>query len=198
MATAVTSAPPQEAPASQTPGTVPGVSLHPGMIALRAAFGQDEASHGTARFRVDNDGVVWVPPEAVASLVSKGGFAVAQTGTSSPAADLCEVPVRLMASPQPEVGRDAGLVKLHHDDAAGCSYNGCAYRRDGNGDVLVPAEAASDLEAHGFVPMTRPPLATAERPPPPRRLGSGASARRGATSVRGLSRPVSSTSIEKG
>jgi hypothetical protein len=198
MATAVTSAPRQKVPASRTPGTVPGVSPDPGMIALRAAFGQDEANHGTARFRVDNDGVVWVPLEAAASLISKGGFAVAKLGTASPAAALCEIPVRLMTSAQAQSGREAGLVRLHHDNAAGCSYDGCSYPRDCNGDVLVPAEATSDLEAHGFVPLTRPPLATAEIAASPHRLGSGVSLRREAASVRRPPRPVSSTSIGKG
>ena len=28
------------------------------LVALRAAFGQDEATHGAGRYRVDNDGIV--------------------------------------------------------------------------------------------------------------------------------------------
>jgi hypothetical protein len=51
----------------------------PGLIALRAAFGQDEANYGIRRYRVDADGLVHVPAEAALSLVSKGGFVVAKT-----------------------------------------------------------------------------------------------------------------------
>jgi hypothetical protein len=47
----------------------------------------------------------------------------------------------------------AGLLKLHHGDATGCSYRGRQYRRDENGDVLVPAEASFELLAHGFAPV---------------------------------------------
>ena len=107
------------------------------LIALRAVFGQDEANHGTARYRVDAEGLVHVPPEAAGFLTCKGGFALPKT---SPAA----------AAP---AGAHAdGLVRLHHDDAAGCSYAGRQYPSDENGDVLVPAEAAAELLAHGFVP----------------------------------------------
>lgn len=35
------------------------------LIALRAVFGQDEANHGTRRYRIDAAGLVHVPPEAV-------------------------------------------------------------------------------------------------------------------------------------
>jgi hypothetical protein len=47
----------------------------------------------------------------------------------------------------------AGALTLHHNDAAGCSYAGRQYLGDSNGDVLMPAEAASELSAHGFVPV---------------------------------------------
>ncbi|MBV9553854.1 MAG: hypothetical protein JO032_13815, partial [Alphaproteobacteria bacterium] len=43
------------------------------LVALRAAFGQDEATHGARRYRVDNDGIVLVPREAVAPLIHTGG-----------------------------------------------------------------------------------------------------------------------------
>ena len=51
----------------------------PDLIALRAVFGQDEANHGTRRYRVDGDGLVHVPAEAAFFLVDKGGFAVVTT-----------------------------------------------------------------------------------------------------------------------
>lgn len=44
------------------------------MVRLRAPLGTDEANHGTNRYRVDNDGVIVVPREAVEPLVSVGGF----------------------------------------------------------------------------------------------------------------------------
>lgn len=49
----------------------------PAAIALRAVFGQDEANHGTRRYRVGPDGVVRVPPEVAIHLLKNGGFAVA-------------------------------------------------------------------------------------------------------------------------
>jgi hypothetical protein len=113
----------------------------PELIALRAVFGQDEANHGTRRYRVDGDGLVHVPPEAVAFLISKGGFVVAKATTAAAA----------------EAGSTAAdpdcLVRLHHDAAGGCSYAGCEYPSDENGDVLVPPQAVADLIAHGFVPV---------------------------------------------
>ncbi len=114
--------------------------MPPELIALRAVFGQDEANHGTARYRVDGAGLVHVPPAVVVFLISKGGFALAKT-TAVAAAE---------AYPN-ETERNC-LVRLHHDDAAGCSYAGCNYPSDQNGDVLVPAAAVADLTAHGFVP----------------------------------------------
>jgi hypothetical protein len=32
-----------------------------------------------------------------------------------------------------------GVLTLHHDDAAGCSYAGCRFLGDSDGNVLVPA-----------------------------------------------------------
>ncbi|HEY3910383.1 MAG TPA: hypothetical protein VGM07_10870 [Stellaceae bacterium] len=110
------------------------------LIALRAVFGQDEANHGTARYRVDAEGLVHVPPEAVDFLISKGGFVLPKTSGAA------------TAQPEPIDAKPDGLVRLHHGDAAGCSYAGRQYPSDENGDVLVPAPAAADLMAHGFVP----------------------------------------------
>ena len=115
------------------PGSSPGVSLDGDLIPLRATFGQDEANYGAARYSVDKlDGVIQVPPEAVGSLTTIGGFVLVKTGNNA---------------------ISAGALTLHHDDAAGCSYAGRQYLGDSNGDVLVPAEAASELLAHGFVPV---------------------------------------------
>ena len=115
------------------PGSIPGVAPATELIALRAAFGQDEANHGTARYPADADGIVRVPREAVEPLTSKGGFAVQATS-----ADMVSV----------------GTVTMHHENAVGCSYLGRQYPSDKNGDVRVPAEAVSELIAHGFVVLT--------------------------------------------
>ncbi len=120
-----------EAPAAAAPGPAPGVSVRQEML-LRAVFGQDEANHGIVRYPVDAEGLIRVPLEAVAPLIGKGGFAVPKTTD-----DVVS----------------AGILKLHHDGATGCCYGGRRYHSDENGDVLVPAEAASDLLAHGFVPV---------------------------------------------
>jgi hypothetical protein len=120
------------------PGRSPGVSLDGDLIPLRATFGQDEANYGAARYSVDSDGVIQVPLEAVGSLTTIGGFALVKTGNNA---------------------ISAGALTLHHDDAAGCSYAGSQYLRDSNGNVLVPAEAASELFAHGFVPVFEETLA---------------------------------------
>jgi hypothetical protein len=102
------------------------------VIPLHAAFGQDEANHDTVRYPVDRHGLVRVPLEAVGPLTAIGGFAFAQ-----PASDAIS----------------AGAVTLHHDSAAGCSYRGLQYCADARGNVVVPAEAAIELSAHGFLPV---------------------------------------------
>src|SRR5580704_9674270 len=112
-----------------SPRVEPGVSLGGDLIQLHAAFGQDEANYGAARYSVDNEGLIQVPLEAVGPLTTIGGFLLVTTGDNA---------------------ISAGALALHHDDAAGCSYAGRQYLGDSNGDVLVPAEAASELLAHGF------------------------------------------------
>jgi hypothetical protein len=52
------------------------------LIALRAVFGQDEASHGVRRYRVDNNGLVHVPAMVALFLTGKGGFVAAKTTLS--------------------------------------------------------------------------------------------------------------------
>lgn len=132
----------------------------PELIALRAVFGQDEANHGTTRYCVDEEGLVRVPPEAVPFLTGKGGFIVAKT-TAGPTLES-----------SPRGGGSTGMVRLHHDDAGGCSYGGCAYPGDENGDVVVPAAAVAELLAHGFAPA--PPTAATAPKPPSRRSGARA------------------------
>jgi hypothetical protein len=130
------STPSLKASVTPAPGSSPGVSLDGDLIPLRAAFSQDEANHGTARYLVDNDGLIQVPREAVGPLTTIGGFVLAKTRGN-------------MIS--------AGALTLHHDAGAGCSYAGRQFLSDPNGDVCVPAEAASELSAHGFVPVFEEP-----------------------------------------
>jgi hypothetical protein len=126
------SALPLDASVAAAPGSNPGVSLGGDLVPLRAAFGQDEASHGETRYSVDDHGLIQVPLEAVGPLTTIGGFVLAKiTGNAI----------------------SVGLLALHHADAAGCCYAGRRYHGDSNGDVVVPAEAASELSAHGFVPL---------------------------------------------
>jgi hypothetical protein len=110
------------------------------LIALRAVFGQDEANHGTVRYRVDGDGLVRVPREAASFLISNGGFAVAKTTAIAIAETWAD-----------HAGKT--LMRLHHDAAGGCSYAGREYPSNEQGDVLVPPGAAAELMAHGFVPV---------------------------------------------
>jgi hypothetical protein len=121
-----------EASVAAAPRSSLGVPLGGDLIPLYAAFGQDEANHGAARYSVDNDGVIRVPLEAVGPLTTIGGFVLAETGGNA---------------------ISVGVLTLHHDDAVGCSYAGRQFLTDSNGDVRVPAEAASELLAHGFVPV---------------------------------------------
>lgn len=123
----------------------------PELIALRAAFGQDEANHGIRRYRVGGDGLVHVPAAAALFLVSKGGFVVAKTtvdqvlGSSLPAL--------------PPDGRSAAdpssRVRLHHDGASGFSRCGCKYQGDQNCDVLATAETVADPMAREFLSAMR-------------------------------------------
>ena len=131
-----------EASVAAVPGLSPGVSLGGDLIPLRAAFSQDEASHGAARYSVNNDGIIQVPLEAVGPLTTIGGFILAKTRDNA---------------------TSVGLVTLHHDDAAGCSYSGRQYLGDSNGNVLMPAEATSELSAHGFVPVNEGAMVTLSR-----------------------------------
>ena len=133
-----------EAPAA-APGSAPAVSVRRQLILLRAVFGQDEANHGTVRYPVDADGLIRVPLEAVGPLIGNGGFAVPKT-----TGDVVS----------------AGMLKLYHDSAAGCCYGGRQYPSDENGDVRVPAEAVSDLLAHGFVPVLQGATPASKRAKP--------------------------------
>ena len=99
------------------------------LVTLRAAFGQDEATHGLRRYRVDNDGTVQVPPDAVAPLIHTGGFYMADTETA-------EAP--------------PGSALVRNSDPTATTGLG---KPDGNGNFLVPAAVLRGLAAHGFLPV---------------------------------------------
>ncbi|HJU15719.1 MAG TPA: hypothetical protein VJ770_04550 [Stellaceae bacterium] len=92
-------------------------------------------SHGTASFEPYPDGegrwLVDVPDEVAAHLLHVGGFAVAKKAES-------------MTLP-------AGMVTLRHPEGVACSFAGRVYAPDAEGVVRVPAAAAAELTAHGFV-----------------------------------------------
>jgi hypothetical protein len=122
------------------------------LIALRAAFGQDEANHGIRRYRVGGDGLVHVPAEAAFFLVDKGGFAVAKT-------TVAQLPGSSPRAPPPDGIRSAAdstsRVRLHHDSTGGCSHCGSKHQGDQSSDLLVPAEAAGELLVRGILPATQ-------------------------------------------
>jgi hypothetical protein len=111
----------------------------PAPIALRAVFGQDEVSHGIARFRVGVDGLLFVPAVVAFYLLKNAGFRVVKRSHAAG------------ANPTSLALHSQLFVRMHHRTADACSYGGREYRVDENGYVLVPVEAAADLMAHGFV-----------------------------------------------
>src|SRR5262249_21724033 len=95
MATAPIATPSPDELAIAAPGLNPGASAGRSPTLLRAAFGQDEANHGTVRYSVGNEGLVRVPFEAVGPLTTVGGFVLAKAGDDAIA---------------------IGALKLHHED----------------------------------------------------------------------------------
>ena len=124
----------------------------PELIALRAAFGQDEANHGIRRYRVGGDGLVHVPAEAAFFLVSKGGFVVENKSVD-------QVPRSSLPAPLPDDARSAADgslgLRLHHDGASGFGHSECKHQGDQNNGLLVPAGAAGNLLMHGFLAATQ-------------------------------------------
>ena len=123
---------PKRLPAGAPPGSIPGGRREQQLRPLYAAFGQDEANHGTECYSVGADGLVWVPLAAAGPLICTGGFA---------------------AMPTTDQSISSGMIDLQHRDAIACSYRGRQYTTDEKGNLRVPAEAAAELAAHGFVPI---------------------------------------------
>lgn len=101
------------------------------MVRLYATQGSDEANWGTFAYRVDNDGSVDVPEEAVADLIKTGGYVL----------------------DAPKSFSSAGLARVRRADGGGLSYGGVSYEPDEDGVITVPAEAVDELQAHGFKPV---------------------------------------------
>lgn len=103
-------------------------------VRLIAHQGGDECNYGGERYRVANDGSVWVHPDAVGPLLAIGGFSLAD-----------EVPPVAVAH---------WNVRLVHrsDPTAACSFRGVNYAPDSDGIVTVPIEAGPELAWHGFIP----------------------------------------------
>jgi hypothetical protein len=139
----------------------------PRLIALRAAFGQDEANHGIRRYRVGGDGFVHVPAEAALFLVSKGGFVVETTTVNQVSGSSLSEPLldgtRSAADPSSQ-------VLLHRDGSSDFVPYTCKHQGGQNRDVLVPAGGDGGLLIHGFVPAARD-LRPCEREVAPEPIG---------------------------
>jgi hypothetical protein len=113
---------------------------------LTAPPGTDEANFGTERLRVDNDGTVSVPEEAVPGLTHVGGFTD--------------------ADPEP-TPVPAGYVLMAHPEGAACALGGESFTPDERGHVVVPGLMVEHLRAHGFDVVPDEPEDEAEPEPEP-------------------------------
>jgi hypothetical protein len=111
---------------------------------LHAPAGADEANFAGKRYRVDNNGEVEVPEEAVDSLVLVGGFTIT-----------------------PELIPPSGsfAVVANRDGATSCSWGGNVYEADDNGCFSIPGDALADLSSHGFYVVEKPEASVATKAP---------------------------------
>ena len=96
---------------------------------LHAHKGTDEANHDGVLYRVDNDGNIEVPNEAVDALLKTGGFVAEDLSDDDPEGFA-------------RVKSFTGATRL--------SWGGNSYSSRADGSFLVPAVAVSDLLSHGF------------------------------------------------
>lgn len=97
---------------------------------LKVTQGTDQANDGTQQYFVNpNDGCITVPADIAERLLHGGGFVD-------------------VTDPPPPV--PAGLVKVNHPCATGCSWGGQSYTPNEAGHFLVPIAAEADLASHGF------------------------------------------------
>ena len=97
---------------------------------LRAPKGTDEANFGTHLYRVDNDGTVDVPDDAVPYLTSVGAFETIDEPSEIPHGS-----VRMLSTKGPMSVSVAGQSFNTGDDLI----------------VVVPLAFASEMLAHGLV-----------------------------------------------
>lgn len=93
-------------------------------VKLKAPKGTDEANAGGESFRVDNDGTIEVPEDAVGPLLEHGGFTEVKEAAVIP----------------------HGHALVMHDDPKAATSAG---EKFGDG-FLVPAHKVADLASHGF------------------------------------------------
>ncbi|NTF67967.1 hypothetical protein [Rhizobium rhizogenes] len=99
------------------------------MKKLKAPIGADGANIGTSLFKLDTDGNVTVPDDAVQTLIGVGGFSI-----------IADVPVASEG--------ETTLVSLNGPSS--CSFGGKTFTTDDNGYVVVPTDLVGSLLSHGF------------------------------------------------
>jgi hypothetical protein len=123
------------------------MAASPNKVRLKAPVGTDEANHSVSfgkPYKVDpNTGIVEVDPEAVAPLLDKGGFTLADP----------PAPVAIADGMEELVNQD--------DPGASVSFDGKSYAPDADGVLQVPVKAVHALRAHGFRPKAESHESTA-------------------------------------
>ncbi|WP_271024972.1 hypothetical protein [Rhizobium sp. RCAM05973] len=100
------------------------------MKKLKAPIGSEGANIGTTLFKLDPDGNVIVPDDAVQTLVGVGGFEIV--------ADIPDAP-------------EGQTVLRSVVGSQSCSFGDQSFSTDGNGYVTVPTALVDSLLSHGFV-----------------------------------------------
>ena len=118
----------------------------PKMVRLKAPDGTDTVNYGTKAYRVDNDGTVGVPIEAVDDLLTTGGFT-----RVDPTTDPVKVPpVPPQNDPVDALPDGYGVVRHADEGVVHCSWGGQGFERRHDSTFAVPNAAVSDLLSHGF------------------------------------------------
>lgn len=120
------------------------------MKKMKAPIGSEGANFGTKLFKLDDNGDVFVPDEAVETLAGVGGFELIIEQQEIPQG---QVKLRSLIGPQ------------------SCSSNGVSYSTGDNDEVIVPTDVAEALLSHGFALVAddgkaAPAAPVAEEPAP--------------------------------
>lgn len=120
------------------------------MKKMKAPVGSEGANFGTKLFKLDDNGDVFVPDEAVETLSGVGGFELIIEPQEIPQG---QVKLRSLIGPQ------------------SCSSDGISYSTGENDEVIVPTDVAEALLSHGFVLVedeknVAPAAPAAEEPAP--------------------------------